>query len=119
MTLRGDKRQGTLLAVLDETLTAMGARRLRAWLDQPLLDLAAIEARHDAVAALAADERLRAALRQRLEGLPDVGVPRTASSRATAGRASCRAWPGAWKDWRMVLPWRTAGRSRLIRWHRW
>ncbi|MBK7779805.1 MAG: DNA mismatch repair protein MutS [Ardenticatenia bacterium] len=72
VTLRGDKRQGTLLAVLDETLTAMGARRLRAWLDQPLLDLAAIEARHDAVAALAADERLRAALRQRLEGLPDV-----------------------------------------------
>ncbi|MBK8540000.1 MAG: hypothetical protein IPL60_08345 [Ardenticatenia bacterium] len=36
-----------------------------------------------------------------------------------AARASCRAWPGAWKDWQIWRPCWTAGRSRLIRWHRW
>lgn len=72
VTLRGDKRQGTLLGVLDETRSAMGARLLRAWLERPLLDLAAIEDRLDAVAVLAADERPRAALRQAMDGLPDL-----------------------------------------------
>ena len=72
VTLRGDKRQGTLLGILDETRTAMGARRLRAWLERPLLDLAAIGQRHDAVAALAADERRRLALRRAMEGMPDI-----------------------------------------------
>ncbi|MSQ25940.1 MAG: DNA mismatch repair protein MutS [Dehalococcoidia bacterium] len=40
----------SLLAVLDETRTAMGGRLLRRWLSQPLLDIAALEQRLDAVA---------------------------------------------------------------------
>jgi DNA mismatch repair protein MutS len=42
-------RAGSLLAVLDETLTPVGARTLANWVVYPLLDLAAIRARHDAV----------------------------------------------------------------------
>ncbi len=38
---RGEKRHG-LIAVLDTTRTPMGARLLRRWLSQPLLDLDAI-----------------------------------------------------------------------------
>lgn len=72
VTLRGDKRQGTLLAVIDETRSALGGRRLRAWLEQPLREAAAIEARLDAVAALAEDEPLRLGLRAALGGLPDL-----------------------------------------------
>ena len=37
--LRDGGRGGTLLGVLDRTVTAMGGRMLRRWLEQPLLDL--------------------------------------------------------------------------------
>jgi DNA mismatch repair protein MutS len=45
-------RKGSLLSVLDETRTAAGARTLTAWLLYPLLDLAAIQRREDAVEEL-------------------------------------------------------------------
>ena len=58
----------TLLRVLDRTVTPLGARRLRAWLERPLVDRAAIEARLDAVDELVARPeeagRLEAALRR-------------------------------------------------------
>lgn len=44
-------KKATLLGVLDQTATSMGARLLRRWIKQPLLDVAAIEARQDAIAA--------------------------------------------------------------------
>src|SRR5579885_3261264 len=57
----GGERRGSLLGVLDETTTPMGARRLREWLLYPLLDPAAIGARLDAVEELVdAVERQRA-----------------------------------------------------------
>lgn len=70
-TLRGERR-GSLLWALDATRTALGARRLRRWLDRPLLDRARIAARHDAVEALAARPIERAAIRAALSGTPDV-----------------------------------------------
>ncbi len=51
-TLRDGKVQGSLLGVLDRTVTPMGARLLRRWIQQPLLDLARIQARLDAVEEL-------------------------------------------------------------------
>jgi DNA mismatch repair protein MutS len=71
-SLRGEGLRGTLLDVLDMTQTSLGGRKLRQWLDQPLLDLAAIEERLDAVAALAEQGALRAELRAGLKGLPDL-----------------------------------------------
>jgi DNA mismatch repair protein MutS len=50
--LRGGGRDGTLLGVLDRTVTAPGARRLRAWLLSPPRDLGEITARHEAVGEL-------------------------------------------------------------------
>jgi DNA mismatch repair protein MutS len=52
-TLRDGRVQGSLLAVLDRTSTAMGARLLRRWIQQPLLELAPIVERLDAVEELA------------------------------------------------------------------
>ncbi len=52
-TLRDGRVQGSLLAVLDRTVTAMGARLLRRWIQQPLLELAPIVERLDAVQELA------------------------------------------------------------------
>lgn len=63
---------GTLLWVLDETQTSMGARRLRQWLLQPLASREAIVRRHDAVEELGIESRLREALRLSLSGLADL-----------------------------------------------
>ncbi len=71
-TLREGRTPGSLLWALDATVTAMGARLLRRWIHQPLLDVAAIEARLDAVAELVNDHFLRADLRELLDGLYDV-----------------------------------------------
>ena len=49
-TIRGGKSKGSLLDILDRTRTAMGARLLRTWLNQPLLELHRLNARLDAVA---------------------------------------------------------------------
>ena len=49
-TLRGKEKKGSLLWVLDKTKTPMGARNLRMWLQQPLLNVAAIDRRLNAVA---------------------------------------------------------------------
>jgi len=71
-TSRGDAKGLSLLSVLDHTKTPMGARLLRRWLGQPLLDLAAIRQRQDAVAALHADSRLRRNAFQLLSHITDM-----------------------------------------------
>jgi DNA mismatch repair protein MutS len=52
-TLQGGRRKGTLLALLDRSVTAAGGRRVAEWLRYPLTDVAAIGARLDAVEELA------------------------------------------------------------------
>jgi len=51
-TLRDGRTDGSLLSVLDHTQTAMGARLLRRWISQPLLNLDEIQTRLDAVGEL-------------------------------------------------------------------
>lgn len=58
-TMRGRDKKGTLLWVLDKTQTAMGKRLIRSWIEQPLLDAAAINARLDATQELFDDTALR------------------------------------------------------------
>ena len=70
-TLAG-ARTGSLLACIDETVTAAGGRALAARLAAPLIERAAIEARHDAVADMRAADELRTALRTTLKGAPDM-----------------------------------------------
>ncbi|HEY8428003.1 MAG TPA: DNA mismatch repair protein MutS, partial [Sandaracinaceae bacterium] len=70
-TLSGD-RAGSLLSLLDQTKTSMGARELRRRLLAPLRDVAAIRRRHDAVEALVRDVDLRVALRQQLGAMSDL-----------------------------------------------
>jgi len=67
-TMSGGRRKGSLLALLDRTVTGAGGRRLCEWLRYPLLDPAQIGARLDAVEELfgssVAREDLAAALRK-------------------------------------------------------
>ena len=71
-TIRTGSARGSLLGILDCTRTPMGGRLLRRWLGQPLLDVAAIEARLDAVATAHAAPMARAELRQALHNLGDL-----------------------------------------------
>jgi DNA mismatch repair protein MutS len=82
-TLREGRVEGSLLGILDRTQTAMGARLLRRWLHQPLLNLERIHARLDAVQELVSAPPvegsgegtglfLRADLRKLLDGVYDV-----------------------------------------------
>lgn len=71
-TLHGQDQAGTLLSILDETLTSMGGRLLRRWVAEPLLKRDPIVARHEAVENLIADNELRTHLEESLNGLGDL-----------------------------------------------
>lgn len=71
-TYREGSFEGSLLWVLDQTCTAMGARLLRNWLNHPLLDPAAIKSRLDAVEELVQAGQLRLELREQLDGIRDL-----------------------------------------------
>ena len=88
---RRGSTQGGLLALLDRTHTAMGGRLLRRFLSQPLLDLDAINARLDAVAALAADGPRRRRLASAIERLGDAERLTGRIAQGTAGARECRA----------------------------
>lgn len=68
----GGSRHSTLISILDETSTTMGARLLRQWLLRPLLDSTAITARHDAVGELVSLTIPRAQMRDTLASLGDM-----------------------------------------------
>ncbi|MFN8831914.1 MAG: DNA mismatch repair protein MutS [Labrys sp. (in: a-proteobacteria)] len=70
-TLAGST-EGSLLAVIDRTVTPAGSRLLAQWLATPTLDLDRLGERHDAVGFLAGDPRLRGELRARLKAVPDL-----------------------------------------------
>ena len=71
-TLRDKRRQGSLLWVLDKTKTAMGARKLRHYVEQPLLRKSDIEARLDSIEALNSDLMSRDEMREYLSSVYDL-----------------------------------------------
>src|SRR5690606_39042484 len=92
--LRAGAKGVTLFETLDRTMTPMGARLLRQWVTSPLRNITRISERHDAVAQLVAADRLRARLREALDGVRDV---ERLAARAAAGRANPREM-GALRD---------------------
>ncbi len=62
----------SLIWVLDQTRTPMGQRLLRRWVNQPLLELAPIAARLDAVERFVGDTALRSEVRDMLAGMRDL-----------------------------------------------
>jgi DNA mismatch repair protein MutS len=71
-TLREKQKRGSLLWVLDKTKTAMGARTLRSWLEQPLIDKQTMEERLDAVEALCKSSVSRDEIREYLNPVYDL-----------------------------------------------
>jgi len=85
-TLSG-ARNGSLLATIDRSVTAAGARLLAARLAAPLTDIAAIAARQDAVQGFAEDAELRRKAREHLRAAPDMA---RALARISVGRGGPR-----------------------------
>ncbi len=82
----GSKRF-TLLSVLDQTVSAMGSRLLRRWIDQPLLDAETIRSRQNAVERFLKNALVRGDVRESLHRLGDI---ERLASRCAAGLAGPR-----------------------------
>lgn len=85
--MRDGSKRGTLMDVLDFTSTSMGARKLRSWIECPLLDVGQIKQRQDAVAELLEDNRLREAVTEKLKAVFDL---ERIISRIEVGSANAR-----------------------------
>ena len=86
-TIRDKTRKGSLLWVLDKTVTSMGARRLRKWLDQPLLKKYDIVSRLDAVEELKDKYIRRMEIAELLQSVYDI---ERLTGRVVMGSANCR-----------------------------
>ncbi|MGM0577462.1 MAG: DNA mismatch repair protein MutS [Myxococcota bacterium] len=86
-TMADGRRKGSLLGLMDRTRTAMGSRKIKQWLLYPLVDPAAIRARHDAVQAFFDDPITRATTRDDLAGVYDL---ERLVTRTVAGTANPR-----------------------------
>ena len=71
-TIRSRSAKGSLLSVLDQTVTAMGGRLLRAWVEKPLLSKEKIQARLSAVQALYDSPVICQSLREKLTQVYDM-----------------------------------------------
>jgi len=71
-TMRGRTRKGALLSIMDKTKTAMGSRRLKGWIEKPLIDAKAINMRLDAVEELKNDFLKGEELRDYLKAVYDI-----------------------------------------------
>lgn len=85
--LRDNTARGSLLDILDKTVTAMGARNLRQWLNYPLLDATSISSRHDAVELARNHPLVRRQIREKLKTVHDL---ERISTRIVMGRSTPR-----------------------------
>jgi DNA mismatch repair protein MutS len=83
--MRDGKREGSLLGVVDRTVTAMGARMLGDWFANPLTNVDSINARLDAVEEFVAHPQLTTEVREELRAIYDIQrlLARVTTARAT------------------------------------
>ena len=86
-TMMGNKKRGSLLWVLDDTVTSMGARLLRNWLSYPLVDIHKINDRLDAVGEFKSSFGLRDNIRTILDSVHDI---ERLLSKVSSGKANAK-----------------------------
>lgn len=85
--IRSGSRKGTLIDIIDRTVTAMGGRLLKRWVRYPLLDAATIQSRLDGVQEVKNNARARRDIRELLKNVYDL---ERLSSKITMGHANAR-----------------------------
>ncbi len=85
--IRSGSRRGTLIGIIDHTMTAMGARLLKTWLRYPLIDIEEIRLRHDAVEEARTNAQARNDIRERLKSVCDL---ERVGNKIVMGRANAR-----------------------------
>ena len=86
-TQRDGKFHGSLLWAIDRTLTCMGGRCLRQWIEKPLINLNEIKSRQNLVSTLVRERKTRQEIRKMLRAMGDL---ERLSGRAGAGQAGAR-----------------------------
>ncbi len=86
-TIRSGTTEGSLLGILDQSITPMGKRLIRQWVSKPLLDVERIRKRLEGVTVFFTDGMLRAETREALKGLQDL---ERLSNRVAGGTARPR-----------------------------
>lgn len=71
-TMRDKKAKGSLLSVLNKTVTSMGSRLMRKWISMPLTGCGAIQNRHNAVEELVKAPVVREEIREKLREINDI-----------------------------------------------
>ncbi|MFA6308406.1 MAG: DNA mismatch repair protein MutS [Clostridia bacterium] len=71
-SMRDRSRRGTLIWVLDKTMTSMGGREIRKWIEQPLINIDDIKFRNEAVGEFKEKFMVRAELRDQLKRVYDI-----------------------------------------------
>ncbi len=100
-----DRGRPSLLGVLDKTRTAMGARLLRAWLAQPLLDIAEINRRLDRIQFFVDRPRLRSMVADMLQRIPDIERILARCLQRTAGPRDLMALARGLREIEVMAPW--------------
>ena len=86
-TIREGNKKGSLIWVLDKTKTSMGARKLRKWIERPLINQVLINERLDAVSRLKDDFISRSELMEILQGVYDI---ERLAGKLSMGNVNCR-----------------------------
>ncbi|MEG2353120.1 MAG: DNA mismatch repair protein MutS [Clostridium sp.] len=81
--LRDKSKKGTLISILDKTNTAMGARRLRKWIEEPLISKNLITRRQDSIADLVRNISIHEDLKETLKDIYDI--------ERLVGKISCKS----------------------------
>lgn len=86
-TIREHDTRGTLISVLDQTITAMGGRMLKQWISKPLINKNDIDNRLQAVEEYVSDSSKRIILREEMQRIPDI---ERITSRLSVGMGNAR-----------------------------
>lgn len=86
-TIREHDTRGTLISILDHTITAMGGRLLKSWISKPLISKPEIHERHVAVDEYVSDAQKRVMLQEELKRIPDI---ERITSRLSVGMGNAR-----------------------------
>ncbi|MDA8430400.1 MAG: DNA mismatch repair protein MutS [Geobacteraceae bacterium] len=114
-TMAEGRKAGSLLGCLDKTSTAMGARRLKQWLNYPLVDLEAIRQRLDAVQEFLEAAAVRDRLIEQLRGVADLERLNSRIGMASASGRDLRALYDSLQQLPVVLEQFTTLQSTLLR----